>query len=693
MIWQPSMAKPSDPNLEREELRRRLIGLGEDSVHKSYYPQLQRHHAELERFKALLENTFDLIILLSVPSATIIDANATACRALGTSLEMLQQLSFFDLLVGGEEALPGALRRLISSCESEESRGSDVVQLLAADGGRLAVELALSRIAFREQAYVAVVARDVSERLRQEGMLLKVAQGVAAETGDRFFPLLAAALADALEADCAFVGEIVAEPQQSIRTISVWIDGEFEKNFTYDLKGTPGESVVQHGIGAFAEAIQQQFPQDERLKRWRAEAYVGIPLLAADGRSSGIIAVLFRQPLKRLTHTTAMLRIFATRAAAELDRRRQQLLLKRSEERFRTLVANIPAAVYRVRFTPGFEAIFFNDSIASMTGVSAQELMSGICTLGDLVHCDDRDRLFNEISLAVTQRRTFSVEFRLIDQDGVVRWVQNRGQAIFSPEGAVRYLDGTLFDITPHKLAEEALLRFDQQKTHFISTAAHELRTPLASVLGYTEALLDAGEYGGFDRAQQLDFLREIYSRGETLSRLIDDLFDISRIQQGDDLSLEMEEGDLALLAERLVRQFALLGKKHRFVFQNRSEGRFCCFDRTRLTQVLENLLTNAVKYSPQGGEIVVSLSDEAHELRLQVSDHGVGMTREQLARVFDRFYRADMSDTAVGGLGLGMSIVKQIIDAHGGRIEVESTLGEGTHVSIWLPCRSCPPR
>ena len=212
----------------------------------------------------------------------------------------------------------------------------------------------------------------------------------------------------------------------------------------------------------------------------------------------------------------------------------------------------------------------------------------------------------------------------------------------------------------------------DRMKSDFISTAAHELRTPLTAILGYSELLLDHDSEERFDGIERREFLEEIYDKGESLARIVGELLDISRIEGGQPIPLEKTPCRLAELVSRVVYRYRTLSPRHTFeldLCENRPEE--FLLDRGKMVQVLENLLSNAVKYSAPGTCISIdgTLGDGCY--RLTVSDQGKGMTSDQVERIFDKFYRADASHTAVGGLGLGMSIARHIVEAHGGGIRV----------------------
>jgi PAS domain S-box-containing protein len=226
----------------------------------------------------------------------------------------------------------------------------------------------------------------------------------------------------------------------------------------------------------------------------------------------------------------------------------------------------------------------------------------------------------------------------------------------------------------------------EQMKSAFLGMAAHELNTPLTTIIGYTELLTGAETAREFTSAQIDEFLQMIHAKALALGRLVDDLLDISRVESGRPLPLNYHQFDLNRKAREVVSRFEAKTREHTFDVVLPSGEASICADRERIDQVLDHLICNAVKYSPGGGRISVFLKRQDKGYRIVVGDEGIGMNKEEVAHLFDRFYRADSSDTAVPGVGLGMSLVRHIVRAHNGEIQVSSQPGRGTKVTIILP-------
>ena len=223
----------------------------------------------------------------------------------------------------------------------------------------------------------------------------------------------------------------------------------------------------------------------------------------------------------------------------------------------------------------------------------------------------------------------------------------------------------------------------DRMKTEFLSTTAHELRTPLTSIQGFSEILLTRRELKEEDRKK---FLGYINRQAINLANIINDLLDISRIESGAGFALKRAPCDLNEIISRRVELFRISHEKCRFITNLETIDRPVFADGEKIDQVMANLLSNGVRYSPPNGKIRISTTADDNDFQVTVSDQGIGMTKEQVRNMFDKFYRADTSDTAPPGTGLGMSIVKLIIDKHHGRIRVNSRPGEGTSVVFTIP-------
>ena len=275
------------------------------------------------------------------------------------------------------------------------------------------------------------------------------------------------------------------------------------------------------------------------------------------------------------------------------------------------------------------------------------------------------------LALAAPQARTLAL---------LGRQAAPAGEAARTPPGEARVTRLLcLRDVT-----REAEL--DRMKSDFLSTAAHELRTPLASIYGFAELLC----HRSFEPVRQARMLEAIHRNSGVMAHILNDLLDLSRLEARRGSDFRRQPCDLGELVTRCLADQAPPPGREPPQLLATGGSLPVRVDAGKIRQVLANLLSNAYKYSPQGGPVRVRLLRDLDPTRLprvgfEVADSGIGLTPQQQARVFERFYRADPSGT-IQGTGLGMSIVREIVALHGGEVQLHSRAGQGTEVAVWLP-------
>ncbi len=254
----------------------------------------------------------------------------------------------------------------------------------------------------------------------------------------------------------------------------------------------------------------------------------------------------------------------------------------------------------------------------------------------------------------------------------------------------------------------EKLKELDRLKSNFLATVSHELRTPLTSVIGYSEMLLEG--LAGDLKPEQIEYVRTIMEKGENLLQIISSILDISKIESGS-VQLSLGEVDMAEVARAAISTVLPQAQRKELKLDTRLESALprVPADRAKVRQCMVNLLANAVKFTPDGGTVILEVQRytgprrtvpedpdgafglfeprENHFVRVAVIDSGIGIPSDKLARVFDTFYQVDNSPTReYGGTGLGLSIVKSYIEAHGGEVRVDSNMGGGSTFAFLLP-------
>jgi PAS domain S-box-containing protein len=226
----------------------------------------------------------------------------------------------------------------------------------------------------------------------------------------------------------------------------------------------------------------------------------------------------------------------------------------------------------------------------------------------------------------------------------------------------------------------------ERMKSEFVSTVSHELRTPLTSIKGFIRTLIEDSD-GYYDRDTQMEFYRIIDTECDRLVRLISDLLNLSRIESGRALELVLTDVDLREVINQVVDSQRSYTNTHEFDIVVQEDLPDIVADRDKVDQVLTNLLSNAIKYSPDGGRITVHAREVDDKIAVSVTDEGLGIPEGHIARLFTRFHRVDSRDSRKQyGTGIGLYLVKHLVEAHHGEVSVESTLGQGSTFTFVLP-------
>lgn len=258
-------------------------------------------------------------------------------------------------------------------------------------------------------------------------------------------------------------------------------------------------------------------------------------------------------------------------------------------------------------------------------------------------------------------------------------------------ELAIEFIAGTLAIainqnqfLNDIRINNEKLLLLDKQKTELISTISHELRTPMANIMGFSELLLSRD----FDAETSRSYIKEIHDASLRLSNLISNFLDLSRLEINGFLQFNnLEEAEIDWLAERAWQQLPNLNKNHRLILNKDPNLSHVLVDNDAITRVFINLFSNAIKYSPHSQEIICDITNDNDAVLVEISDKGIGIEEQEIDKIFERFYRInDTQSKFINGSGLGLWITREIISSHGGKIWVESKIGEGSKFMFTIP-------
>jgi PAS domain S-box-containing protein len=339
--------------------------------------------------------------------------------------------------------------------------------------------------------------------------------------------------------------------------------------------------------------------------------------------------------------------------------------------------------------------LYLSHAIYSLVGFETEESPSSFDEiLMNFVHPDDRDSLFMAVEESTKSLKPINLDFRIKHVSGEIKWVSIRGKPINVDEaGTAHRIAGTLIDITARMQAEETLLyaraaadESNRMKTEMIQNISHELRTPLIAVLGFSDVLLNDSD--NFTETQK-KFLRNIHESGNNLDNMIEKFLDLVHVEQENVYSLYSEKVDLNKLIHGtydLLFTKALRKNIDTNIVIDPQLGVIIA-DPYKLKTILFNLIENAIKFTDPRGSVKIEAKINGDEILFSVNDTGIGMEKEKIETIFEPFVQIDGSSTRkFGGTGLGLALVKKMVEIHNGHIHVESQPGKGSNFIFTIP-------
>jgi PAS domain S-box-containing protein len=518
-----------------------------------------------------------------------------------------------------------------------------------------------------------------------------------------------------------------------------------------ELVGTPntyvylreGEELrVAVGTGSFAENVDHRIGRGEglagrvwesaqplavddysswegRLSRYEDESFravVGVPLRSRT-EITGVLGLAHDDPARTFGPTEiALLSRFAHLASLALEsarlygaardelqeRRRAEHALREAELRYRTLVEHLPLVTYISPPDESVGNVYVSPQVETLLGYPAGEWVTNPKLLHEAVHPDDLERVLADAGRLRETGEPLRSEYRYIAADGRVVWVLDETILVRDEQSTPLWVQGFLVDITENKEAgaaaeaarrdlsaqNERLRELDRLKDEFIALVSHELRTPLTSIRGYTELLLD-GEAGDLTDDQRR-FLGVVERNSHRLLHLVGDLLFLAQVEAGK-LVLDVGAVDLGAVASESV-ETARPQAEAKEITLTLATGPvpLVAGDRARIAQLLDNLVSNALKFTPEQGRVDVRVRALDNQAILEVRDSGMGIPADEQEFLFERFFRTTTAtEQAIQGTGLGLAISKAIVEAHSGRITVASEQGAGTTFRVALPLRN----
>lgn len=433
-------------------------------------------------------------------------------------------------------------------------------------------------------------------------------------------------------------------------------------------------------------------PDDRDASHAEGDTQVEKRYIRSDGTAVWVCVsrTLVRDPSGQPLYTVAQIEDIT-------ERRDAQRSLEEAKERFRTAFDNAPIGMAIVSLEGNW--LRANASLCDMLGYAEEEMQE--LRIGDVTHPDDvaiSDQWAR--GLVAGEYRSYSKDKRYLRKDDSVVWAKLSVSMVRDANETPLYFVAQIEDASARRLAEEEAARLlelerehverlralDVLKDEFVASVSHELRTPLTSIKGYLELVLD-GEAGELNDEQH-GYLTTVNRNSERLMRLVGDLLFVGQTDAGK-FELELTAVDLKTLAEESVESARPVATTKRIELELTADDDIPSMqgDRARLAQLVDNLVSNALKFTPLGGSVLVSLTRAGNAAVLEVSDTGMGIPAAEQSHLFERFFRArGATEGAIQGTGLGLSIARTIAESHGGMIGLESAEGIGTTFRVDLP-------
>jgi PAS domain S-box-containing protein len=396
----------------------------------------------------------------------------------------------------------------------------------------------------------------------------------------------------------------------------------------------------------------------------------------SDGSEFPVELTVTRVPLGGPPLFTGYIRDITERKLAEEQLKRSEASLAEAQR-----IAHLGSWEWDLRT----DEVRWSDETYRIYGYAPGELAPTRDTFWRLVHPDDRQRVRSALQDALDGGKPYDIEHRIVRPDGTERVVHRQGEVVRDGAGNPVRMVGTVLDVTERSRALEQAERALELRNHFLSMASHELKTPVTLLKGYAQLLRNQADRTGDQMLRKP--VRVIERQVGRIHHLVDELLDVSHVEGGR-LKPEMLPFDLGVAVLEVVDEVRETTPGFAFTVHERASGLQVLGDRTRIQQVATNLLINAVKYSGGSKEVGIVFGRDEGLARFSVSDRGIGIPEEQQGRVFELYFRgANAPGSNYGGLGLGLYISKEIVEQHGGRIDMESEEGRGStfHVSLSL--------
>ena len=700
------IAKPFHPSIVRLRVRNQIKIINQAELNRKLNSRLEhelKNIIEAQQLADLMLNSSPMCAQIWDRNLNVIDCNDAAVRLykFGSKSEYAER---FKSECSPERQPCGRLSAVLAVERVDEAfKVGKVVcewtHVIPGTGELMPAEVTLVRVAYRGDYVVVGYTRDLREQkklqqhLESRDRLLTASARVSAllfntevHTFEQHLVNSMKLIAETINVTNMEIWKnstIKGELYSSIRFAWPELGPDSQLNKLYKYNGIAPEFETILSLGNCINCIVRDLPEKVRefLSKAGTKSILMIPIFA-ENKFWGFVG--FGDVLRE--------RVFFPEEVTILQSIGLNLVnaFLRNEETQKTkrMIDELPGMVYICEFTPHkYPLTFVSKGSYDLIGYIPEELVGVENTFWQMAHPDDVAKIEETCKATINVGKTFELNYRLLMPDGSVKWVWERTRPLeYNPDGTPRLVEGYVFDVSDrYKL--EAAEAGNEAKSMFLAHMSHEIRTPMNSIIGFAELALESNP-----EPQIEQYLSKILDSSKWLLDILNDILDISKIESGK-MELEMLPFELNEVISRCSSIFLPAAKEkdiELIVKVDELTGRKLIGDSLRLYQVFMNLLSNAMKFTSTGTVkltcVIKKKSSRKVRIRFTVEDTGIGMTAEQIEKVFDPFVQAESGTTReYGGTGLGLAIIKSIIEKMGGKLILKSKLGTGSAFSFAL--------
>lgn len=616
-----------------------------------------KNQSDLDRF--CLDHAGIGIYQIAENDGQILRVNKQACIDLGYTEEELLSMTVFKLDLNFSKS---NVDKWHQHRQDVKEKGTKTIESLhkRKDGSLMPVEVTITYMEYKGQKIAFSFAKDITQRKKAREALRE---------SEKLFRTTLYSIGDGV-ITCD-VDRKICQINKVAEDLTGWTEKEtrgkpVEQIFRIINEQSrkpvesPVEKVLKHGniVGLANHTLL--------ISRNHREIPIsdsGAPIFSDEGEIIGVVLV-FRDASKERVY---------------------QQQLENNHQFLTSLLNNLPGMAFRCQNTSNWDMIYVSQGCLKLTGYTPEEIiLSKNPPFGNLIHAEDKDYVWKRVQKAIHDQLPYEVEYRITTKDNQEKWVWEKGESLVLPDDQTIIIEGFINDVTNFKELEQKLKENDRLKTAFLQNVSHEIRTPLNAILGFSELI----KHPGLPAEEREEYIDIIESGGHKLLAILNNVLELSRIETGD-ITVHKSAIHLNDFISHLYAFFEPQAAAKGLTMENDTHPKdelVFNTDSTKLDQIFNNLINNAIKYTEKGS-IKIGYESRQDSIVFYVKDSGPGISKNQQAKVFERFYRSDDPKMLHhDGVGLGLAICLALINALEGKIWIESEMDIGTSFFFSLP-------